>query len=246
MNLNCAYNLKGEEIKPKINIYEVPGFAEVLDRFKNSDLRDLAAIGLSIAPLQFWIMPASMSKNKHHVSEHEIGQVSFDEVRGLYRVEKVGGKAYHTLRVCKVAEIFMEADDPLVTDWQGNIKSYKAGNELTSREQDIVRLCCLWHDIFSGGTGDEFDFSRKKLDTYHPHYHRTEFAHLSKMVSEEEWELILYIISQHMWKWDDKIEPMKFHDMKKCRTVEEAYEMMKKYRLVRIVELSDLIASRNF
>jgi len=205
----------------------------------------LAETGLAIAPLQFWIMPAAMSIKVHHSSEHEIGEVKYDEVNKIYRVEKIGGKAFHTLRVCKFAEVFIEADDPAVKDWNGNIRVMKQGNELTPREQDIIRLCCLWHDIFSGGTGDQFDPARKKLDPYHPHYHREEFAHLKFMVPEEEWELILTIISQHMWKWDDEIEPMRFHDLKNSKSVSEAYDMMKKYRLIRIVELADLIASRN-
>lgn len=237
--------LAKDTFKAKINLYEVPGYAEAIERFKNDDLKQLALKGLEIAPLQFWIMPAAMSKKVHHVSEHEIGQVTFDQTRGIYRVIKLGGKAYHTLRVCKFAEVFIEADDPEVRDWNGNIRAMKYGNELSPREQDIIRLCCLWHDIFSGGTGDEFDHARKRLDPYHPHYHRKEFEHLKPMVPAEEWELILEIISQHMWKWDDEIEIVKFHDVRKCRTVEEAYKFMKKYRMIRIVELADLIASRN-
>lgn len=233
------------EIKRKINVFEIAEFREVLNRFNCSDLKKLAVTGLEIAPLQFWIMPASMSRKYHHVSEHDIGQIYYDNRDKLYHVQKLGGKAYHTVRVCRFAEIFLEADSPIVRDSQGSVKAIKLGNELSLREQDIVRLCCLWHDIFSGGTKDEFDFTRKHLDLYHPHYHRQEFAHLKHMVSDEEWELILTIIEQHMWKWDEKIEPMRFHDVKNCKTVEEAYQMMKKYRLIRIVELSDLIASQN-
>lgn len=46
-----------------------------------------------------------------------------------------------------------------------------------------------------------------------------------------------------MWKWDPEADIVKFHDVKDCPSVDEAYMYMNKYRIVRIVELSDMIAA---
>mgnify|MGYP000882996590 CR=1 FL=1 len=233
------------KLERKVDIKMVPQYSSVMDNFETEDFRKLVTAGLEAAPLQFWIMPAAMSKNVHHSSEHGLGEVEYDEVNKLYHVKRIGGKAFHTLRVLDIAEIFMEADDPRVFDFRGNVKKEKYGNEMSKRERDLIRTACLWHDIYSGGTEDEFDSNRRYMDKNHPHYHRTELAALCTMVSIEEWDLLLKCIEQHMWKWDDKIEIMRFHDMSKKGTVQEAYEFAKEYRIVRIVELSDLIASRN-
>ena len=41
----------------------VPQFSTVIrENFETDDFRKLAAAGLEAAPLQFWIMPAAMSK----------------------------------------------------------------------------------------------------------------------------------------------------------------------------------------
>lgn len=45
--------------------------------------------------------------------------------------------------------------------------------------------------------------------------------------------------------WDEYIDIIKFHDIEKCKSVKEAHEFANKYRIIRIVEMSDLIASRN-
>lgn len=240
------YIKKHSQLKRKVDLKMVPYYSNIIDEnFETEDFKKLATAGLEAAPLQFWIMPAAMSKKVHHSSEHGIGEVVYDEEKEIYVVNKIGGKAYHTLRVFDIAEIFMEADDPRVFDFQGNVKEWKYGNEMTERERDLIRTACLWHDIYSGGTGDEFDSKRRSMDKKHPHYHRTELAPLSVMVSVDEWELLMECIEQHMWKWDDNIEIMKFHDINKKETVKEAYEFIRKYRMIRIVELSDLIASRN-
>jgi len=238
------YIKKQSKLKRKVDIKMVPHYSSAIDNFETEDFKRLAIAGLEAAPLQFWIMPAAMSKKVHHSSEHEIGEIEYDETKQLYYVKRIGGKAFHTLRVLDVAEIIMESDDPRVKDFQGNIKKWKYGNEMTERERDLIRTACLWHDIYSGGTGDEFDDQRKSLDKRHPHYHRTELASLSFMILVEEWELLMKCIEQHMWKWDD-IEIVKFHDIAKQKTVEEAYKFAKEYRIIKIVELSDLIASRN-
>lgn len=253
---------KEKATKRKIDLYDVPEFGNIIDTFETVEFKELAKLGLEVAPLQFWVMPAAMRKGVHHESEHGIGEVIYDETNNINIVNSIGGKAFHTIRVLKFAEVFMEADSPLVKDFKGSVTAMKNGNEMSSRERDLIRTACLWHDIFSGGTGDEFDSKRRSMDKNHPHYHRTEFSPLVDAVntlliekskkdnkkyepiSDQEWELLLYAIEQHMWKWDDKIDIIKFHDMRNFDNIENAYEFMKKYRIVRIVELSDLIASR--
>jgi hypothetical protein len=239
------YIERRDNLKRKVDINMVPEYSLVVNNFETEDFKKLAVAGLEAAPLQFWIMPAAMSKKVHHSSEHGIGEVEYDEVNKIHYVKKIGGKAFHTLRVLDIAEIFMEADDPRVRNFRGNVIDTKKGNEMTQRERDLIRTACLWHDIYSGGPGDEFNSKRRSMDKDHPHYHRTELASLSRMVSVEEWDLLLKCIEQHMWKWDNNIEIVKFHDIGKMKTVREAYEFAKEYRIIRIVELSDLIASRN-
>lgn len=235
-----------KKLKRKVDINMVPEYSQVINNFETEDFKKLAIAGLEAAPLQFWIMPAAMSKRVHHSSEHGIGEIEYDNENHLYIVKKIGGKAFHTLRVLDIAEIIMEADDPVVSrDFHGNIKKMVYGNEMTPREKDLIRTACLWHDIYSGGTEDEFDINRRYMDKNHPHYHRKELAPLSSMISIQEWDLLLKCIEQHMWKWDDKIDIMKFHDLKLKESVQEAYKFANEYRIVRIVELSDLIASRN-
>lgn len=229
----------------KIDIWQIPEMVEVLRKFETADIRKLAIAGLERAPLQFWIMPASMSKAVHHSTEHSIGEVIYDDKTGLNRVTKIGGKAFHTVRVVNYAEVMLEADHPPIQNFQGKIIEIKRGNELTVRERDLIRTACLWHDVFSGGTNDEFNPKRRGMDKYHPHYHATEFAYLANIIPTNEWELLVKIIKHHMWKWDDYVDIVKFHDMKECSSVEEAYQFMRRYRLIRIVELSDLLASKN-
>lgn len=232
-------------LKKKVDLFKVPGFSDIIKNFETKDFKNLAIAGLEAAPLQFWIMPAAMRKGVHHKSEHGIGEVEKDDINQIHRVGKIGGKAFHTLRVLDVAEIFIEADDPRVKNYNGSIKSMKYGNEMTPRERDLIRTACLWHDIYSGGTGDEFNSKRRGMDKNHPHYHRKELASLCHYVSVDEWDLLLMAIEQHMWKWDDNIDILKFHDIGKQNTVKDAHAYANIYRIVRIVELSDLIASRN-
>lgn len=236
-----------KEVVRKVNIYNVPDFCTAMNNFETQEFKNLAIAGLEAAPLQFWIMPAAMRKNIHHSTEHGIGEVEYDEAKGIHCVNTIGGKAYHTIRVLKTAEIFLEADDPRVMDFHGKVTEMRMGNEMTRRERDLVRVACLWHDIFSGGPGDKFDSKRRGMDKDHPYYHKTEFAALKSIVTADEWELLIDAIQGHMWKWDAKTKDtmVRFHDMRNCSSVAEAYEMMKHYRIIRIVELSDLIASRD-
>lgn len=229
----------------KVDVLNIPLFKEALKKFESDDIRSLAKRGLEIAPLQFWIMPASMNKLAHHTSEHGVGDICYSAEKDIHVVNVIGGKAYHTIRVFNIAEILLEADAPEVKDYNGNIKAYKYGNEFTSRERDIIRLACLWHDIFSGGTEDEFDTKRKGLDKNHSMYHRTEYDHLKVFVNEDEWALILDAIEMHMWKWFSK-DTVQFHAIKEMSTVEEAYAYMRRYRVIKLVEMADLIAANNF
>lgn len=230
----------------KIDVMQIPEFAAALNEFQTEDIKVLCIKGLEAAPLQFWIMPAAMRKGVHHPSEFGIGEVEKDENSSLHVVKSFGGKAHHTLRVLRFANFFLETDDPAIKDWKGRIKRMRYGNEFTARERDLMRCAILWHDIYSGGTEDEFDSTRKRMDSYHPFYHRTELAHLSHLVSPEEWELLLAMIENHMWKWDknEDFEIIHFHDLKEQPTVEEAYRFANRYRMIRIVEMSDYLAAQ--
>ncbi len=229
----------------RIDIWRIPEMVEVLECFDTKDIRELAVEGLERAPLQFWTMPASISKLFHHASEHEVGELEYNDSTGLYQVKKIGGKAYHTVRVVHYAEAMMEADQPAVTNFRGQVVATKPGNQFNPRERDLIRTACLWHDIFAGGTESDSYSKRRRTDPYHSHYHATEYAFLADLIPQDEWELLIEMISQHMWKWDKFVEVVKFHDMKRCSSVEEAYEFMRKYRMIRVVELSDLLASKN-
>ena len=89
----------------------VPHYSSAIDNFETEDFKRLAIAGLEAAPLQFWIMPAAMSKKVHHSSEHEIGEIEYDKTKQLYYVKRIGGKAFHTLRVLDVAEIIKASDN---------------------------------------------------------------------------------------------------------------------------------------
>ena len=233
------------KLEKKIDIYKVPLFPKEIERFETNKFKSLIIEALEAAPLQFWIMPAAMRKNIHHDSEHGIGEVVYDEINKINLVKSIGGKAFHTLRVLDVAEIMMEADDLRVMDFmKRKVIAQKPGNEFTKEERDIIRAACLLHDIYSGGTEDEFNPKRRGMDSYHPHYHRSELSSLCRLISLDEWELLLDCIENHMWKWDKHKDPIKFHDIKSTASVEEAHKFANRYRMVKIVELSDLIASR--
>ena len=115
------YIERRDNLKRKVNINMVPEYSLVVNNFETEDFKKLAVAGLEAAPLQFWIMPAAMSKKVHHSSEHGIGEVEYDQVNKIHYVKKIGGKAFHTLRVLDIAEIFMEADDPRVRNFRGNV-----------------------------------------------------------------------------------------------------------------------------
>jgi hypothetical protein len=159
------YIERRDNLKRKVNINMVPEYSLVVNNFETEDFKKLAVAGLEAAPLQFWIMPAAMSKKVHHSSEHGIGEIEYDGVNKIHYVKKIGGKAFHTLRVLDIAEIFMEADDPRVRNFRGNVIDTKKGNEMTQRERDLIRTACLWHDIYSGGPGDEFK-NRSNIRSY--------------------------------------------------------------------------------
>lgn len=188
----------------KVDLSTIPEFWDAVQKFENEDLRRLCIAGLETAPAAFWKIPGSFSTGVHNEKEHGWGETKLDPDTGLYLVMKIGGKAVHTLRVLAFAEIFLYAEEAEIWNFQmTKVTAMRPGNELTSRERDIVRLCCLWHDIFSVGTIDDCapgDF--KAMDKKHPHYHRQEFEGFRDMVPASEWELILKIIGQHMWKWE--------------------------------------------
>lgn len=228
----------------KINIMEVPEFGASVMSIKNSDIRNFTIAALEAAPLQFWIMPASTRSNIHHVSEHEEGSVMQDG--NLAKVQKIGGKAFHTLRVLKFAECQIETDRvAVVNQWTNVLKKNVPGNEYSDREEDIIRAACLLHDIYSGGTGDEYNAKARGMDKYHPHYHRTELDEILLLLPEKDRETLLQAIENHMWKYDEFKTPISFHHMKHMPTVEDAFAFASRYRIIKVVEISDYLAAQN-
>ena len=161
----------------------------------------------------------------------------------------VGGDFNHMTRVFSLAQVFLEADDPRIWDFRRTkVVDYFFGNEFTEAEESIILFACMLHDIFDGGPQDEFNWNRKGMDKEHPYYHREYFKPLTEYITEEEFDLLCTIIEAHMGKWGTRAKEKfpRFDELKKMETVEDAYKFARVYRMVRIVQMSDLLASRDF
>jgi len=215
-----------EKTANKIDLDSIPAFRDIIYNLKTEHWRQFAiSVFTEICPKQFFVMPAAMSKGKHNISEYSYGKVEGN------KVVRMGGKAFHTLRVCDTLFKILETDSPEIKSYNKTTK-YVYGNEYTDTETDIMILAALCHDIYSGGTEEEFDSSRRTLDYYHPYYHRKTFTK-PQDIPEDEWETFLTIIENHMWKWSPR-EIVSFH----------SYEDKNKYRMIKNVELSDYLAAQ--
>ncbi|MBQ7959408.1 MAG: HD domain-containing protein, partial [Oscillospiraceae bacterium] len=189
-----------KELKPiednspkKIDINSIPEFKREIDAFRTERWKTFGYyVFEKVCPLQFFVMPASMSKRFHSICEHSMGKINGD------KVERLGGKAFHTIRVVEFLKKIMETDFSEVVTRKGT--TYVYGNDYTDEEKDIQILAALCHDIYSGGEGDEFDTTRKSLDINHPYYHEKIFKRPDN-IPENEWNLFIQAIRNHMWKW---------------------------------------------
>lgn len=227
----------------KVDLTTVPFLLEALDTLETEHWKQFALeLFAKFTPKQFYIMPASMSKKQHHETEQSVG--CFDPMEPK-KLLKMGGKYYHSYRVyLKLLEI-IEPDHPEIWNWRKTkVVRYVYGFEYEPWQRDAMKVAALSHDIFSGGTGDEFDSKRKYLDKHHAHYHKTELVPLKKMVPDNEWDAYIIMVDNHMAKWDPVEPSMKFHDGKTKETVTECYEHYVLYRMMKNVELADYLASR--
>lgn len=229
--------------KEKVDLTTVPFLLEIIDTLETEHWKQFALeLFAKYTPKQFYIMPASMSKNVHNETELDVGK--FDE-KDPKKLVKMGGKYYHSYRVYQQLLDILEPDSPEIWNWnRDKVVKYVYGNEYEPWERDAMKVAALSHDIFSGGTEDEFNPNRRRMDKNHAHYHKTELLPLKDLVPEEEWNAYILMVDNHMWKWDPLEPTIKFHEGRNKETVEECYEHYRLYRLVKNVELSDYLASR--
>ena len=90
-------------------------FIEELEKIKDKEIRGFTEECLVRSPSHFWYRPSS-STGKYHAPEEN----------------EVGGLILHTKRVCKAAEVLIEA-------WMEPI------------DADIIRSACILHDICKYG-----------------------------------------------------------------------------------------------
>lgn len=229
--------------KEKVDLTTVPFLLDAINTLETEHWKRFALeLFAKYTPKQFFTLPASMSKKKHHETELSVGEFSPTEPAKLV---KMGGKYYHSYRVyLKLLEI-LEPDTPEVLDYKGDkAVKYVYGNEYEAWERDVMKVAALSHDIFSGGKEDETNPKRKYMDKNHAHYHKTELLPLTQLVPQNEWDTYIMIVDNHMWKWDPEEPTIKFHAGKDKNTVEECYKHYALYRLVKNVEISDYLASR--
>lgn len=234
--LSVASVTNGSE---KIELQSIPMFNLAIQTLKTEHWRKFAIeLFTKYCPKQFFVMPATMGKFAHDIVELSYGAYSETEPNKIVRI---GGKAFHTIRVYENICTLLEPDSPEIKDFSGKVKTYIYGNEYADWEADMLKVAALAHDIYSGGTGDDFDFTRKKLDVDHPYYHRTELAPISNILPENEWNDFLVCIENHMWKWSPKPTTICFNDGKKAEDKDAFYSL---YRKVKDLETADYIAAQ--
>lgn len=235
-------NINKEE---KVDISTVPYLLDEINKLETEHWKKFAKELFSkYTPKQFFILPASMSSRKHHETELAIGE--FD-IYNPKKLVKMGGKYYHSYRVLKLLEEILEPDSPEVWNYQKTkVVNYVYGNEFEPWQKDAMKVAALSHDIFSGGTGDDFNPKMKYMDKNHAHYHKTELKPISILLPQNEWEAYIMIVDNHMWKWDPQEPTIKFHDGKNAESIDKCYKHYELYRMVKYVELADYLASRRY
>jgi len=140
---------------------------EELNRIRDEEIRKLTKECLDGAPSWFWIRPAS-STGKYHSSDENI----------------TGGLILHTKRVCKIAEILIEA-------WMVPINA------------DVIRSACILHDIAKYGLGI---YSTKYTLPNHPQLGGEFIKKIAGDKYKEKVENISNAITSHMGKWGFSFE----------------------------------------
>lgn len=226
----------------KLDISSVPFLLDYINTFETEHWKKVAIELFSkYVPRQFYILPASFTKTKHHETEQSVGEFDISNPKKLV---KMGGKYYHSYRVYQELLKIIETDSPEIWDFnREKVKNYVYGNEYEPWEKDVMKLAALSHDIYSGGTEDDYNPNLKRMDKNHAHYHKTELKPLSTLVPEYEWEVYIKIVDAHMWKWDPQPN-VKFHDGRTLTTAEECIKFYSEYRLIKNVELCDYFATQ--
>lgn len=222
-------------------------FRKVLYFINDENIRKFVYFSLvDYAPLSFWEIPAAFASNCHNESEKEIGELVLNGEE--YTVMKLGGKAWHTLRVVNIARNIIDSDDEIIWDYmRTKEKGRFEGSNMPSLYADICIAACILHDIFSLSEGLEWrDSKHRGMDKEHPYYHREELADVAKKyLSNSIWDLMLTAIESHMWKWSTRPEVIpRRRSMLSMKTVEDAYLFSEMYRVIEIVHIADLIAAQ--
>ena len=222
-------------------------FKKALYFIKDENIRKFAYFALvDYAPMSFWEIPAAFSAACHNESEKAEGQIvaNGDE----YCVVKLGGKAWHTLRVLNIAKTIIESDEENIWDFRKTtVKGKFVGSEMSSLYADICYASCLLHDIYSLTEGLEWRNTKHRgMDKEHPYYHRNDLAELAnRFLSKDVWEFMLRVIESHMWKWSPKPEVIpRRNSMLSLNSVEDAYNFSEMYRVIEYVHIADLLAAQ--
>ena len=222
-------------------------FKKVLYFIKDENLRKFVYFSLvDYAPLSFWEIPAAFSAGCHNESEKAIGEVLINGDE--YVVSKLGGKAWHTLRVVNIAKTIIESDEEIIWDFmKRNKKGEFKGNSMFDIQADICIAACILHDIFSLDEGLEWrDKKHRGMDKEHPYYHRTRLEEVAKKyLTDDVWYLLLASIESHMWKWSPRPEVIpRRTSMLSLKTAQDAYKFSEMYRVIELVHIADLIAAQ--
>lgn len=222
-------------------------YRKALYLIKNENIRKFAYFALvDYAPLSFWEIPAAFAAGCHNENEKAIGEIVLNGDE--YVVTKLGGKAWHTLRVVNIANTIIDSDDSIIWDFmRTKQKGRYEGSEMNPIYADICIASCLLHDIFSLCEGLEWrDNKHRGMDKNHPYYHRTELEELAKrFLSPSVWDLMLYAIESHMWKWSPQPEIIpRRTSMLSMSSVEDAYNFSEMYRVIEVVHIADLLAAQ--
>ena len=222
-------------------------FNKAVNFIKDEGLRKFVYSALCYEiPLSFWEIPAAFAHGCHNEKEKEIGEilVNGDE----YVIMKLGGKAWHTLRVLNIAKTIVESDEIPIWDYmKKNKKGEFYGNDMPDIYADICYAACILHDVYSLLEGLEWKENKHRgMNKEHPFYHRTELAELAnKYLSDSVWEFLLRAIESHMWKWGLRTDDIpRRKSMLSLPDVKSAFDFSEMYRVIEIVHVADLIASR--
>ncbi len=148
---------------------DINSFREELERIKDPEIGELTQRCLEVAPLHFWYRPASSTGKYHAKDENE-----------------QGGLIIHTLRVCRIAEIYIEA-------WLPPLRA------------DIVRSACILHDLCKYGEG--YSASKYTLNN-HPQLAAAFVRRIGNgSFNQDKVRLISDAIAAHMGKWGPPFEP---------------------------------------